>query len=91
MIEDCKKIIVKLHCHTHELALNLGVENDLLIYYNKEGDVSEKEYEYDEAKIFSPAGQEVSFTGKCQKETRSRKKCAQKRLQLGSENNVSPR
>ncbi|CBY13867.1 unnamed protein product [Oikopleura dioica] len=86
-IEDCKKIIVKLHCHTHELALDLGVENDLVIYYNKEGNVADDEYEYDEAKIFTPAGQEVSFSGTCPKETRSRKKCAQKRLQLGSDNN----
>ena len=87
-IEDCKKIIVKLHCHTHELALDLGVENDLVIYYNKEGNVADDVYEYDEAKIFTPAGQEVSFSGTCPKETRSRKKCAQKRLQLGSDNNV---
>ncbi|CBY32694.1 unnamed protein product, partial [Oikopleura dioica] len=87
LIEDCKKIIVKLHCHTHELALNLGVENDLVIYYNKEGNVADDVYEYDEAKIFTPAGQEVSFSGTCPKETRSRKKCAQKRLQLGSDNN----
>ena len=96
MIEDCKTVVIKLHCHQHRFPLKLGEENDLLIYYRKEGEVKEDEYEYDEAKIFSPSGLEKSFPGTCPKETRKdkdggsrcRKKCTEKRLQIGSNNNV---
>ena len=79
------------------MKLNLGEENDVVIYYGKEGETSEEKFEYDAAKIFSPVGQERSFTESCPKElrkdkpgaTRCRKKCTEKRLQLGSDVNVS--
>ena len=98
MIEDCKSVVIKLHCHQHRFPLKLGEENDLLIYYRKEGEYKEilEEYQYDEAMIFSSSGREKSFKESCPKETRKdkegvsrcKKKCTEKRLQLGANNNV---
>ncbi|CAG5106917.1 Oidioi.mRNA.OKI2018_I69.chr1.g3059.t1.cds [Oikopleura dioica] len=97
MIEDCKSVVIKLHCHQHRFPLKLGEENDLLIYYRKEGEYKEilEEYQYDEAMIFSSSGLEKPFTESCPKETRKdkegasrcKKKCTEKRLQLGANNN----